>query len=133
MRCAIMASPKGKKEPEPALRFFFFYYLAGDNKALPDNFGRLEFTMKENDKLLYKTMKSLLNERLSEAEVNALKDEGFEIKTPKRKTAIVIALYKKAASGDLAAIKELRSIVSEKSDDSRSGGKAVMIIDDIGN
>lgn len=89
--------------------------------------------MKENDKLLYKTMKSLLNERLSEAEVNALKDEGFEIKTPKRKTAIVIALYKKAASGDLAAIKELRSIVSEKSDDSRSGGKAVMIIDDIGN
>ena len=89
--------------------------------------------MKENDKLLYKSMKSLLNEKLSEAEVNALKDEGFEVKNPTRKTAITIALYKKAASGDLASIKELRSIVSEKIDDSRTGGKAVMIIDDIGN
>lgn len=89
--------------------------------------------MKENDKLLYKTMKGLLNERLSDAEVNALKDEGFQIKSPKRKTAIAIALYKKAAAGDLTAIKELRSIVSEKLEESRSGGKAVMIIDDIGN
>ena len=93
----------------------------------------MEFTIKENDKLLYKTMKSLLNERLSDAEVDALKDEGFEIKNPKRKTAIAIALYKKAANGDLAAIKELRSIVSDKIEESRSGGKAVMIIDDIGD
>ncbi len=89
--------------------------------------------MKENDKLLYKTMKSLLNEKLSEAEVNTLKDEGFQIKNPTRKTAVMIALYKKASSGDLSAIKELRSIVSEKNEESRSGGKAVMIIDDIGN
>ena len=87
--------------------------------------------MKENDKLLYKTMKTLLNERLSDAEVDALKDEGFEVKSPTRKTAVMIALYKKAAAGDLSAIKELRSIVSEKNEDSRSGGKAVMIVDDI--
>ncbi|MBQ8532956.1 MAG: hypothetical protein IJ432_05990 [Clostridia bacterium] len=87
--------------------------------------------MKDNDKLLYKTLKSLLNERLSDAEVDALKDEGFEVKSPTRKTAVMIALYKKAAAGDLSAIKELRSIVSEKNDDSRSGGKAVMIVDDI--
>ncbi len=87
--------------------------------------------MKDNDKLLYKTLKSLLNERLSDAEVDALKDEGFEVKSPTRKTAVMIALYKKAAAGDLSAIKELRSIVSEKNDDSRSGGKAVMIGDDI--
>ena len=87
--------------------------------------------MKDNDKLLYKTLKSLLNERLSDAEVDALKDEGFEVKSPTRKTAVMVALYKKAAAGDLSAIKELRSIVSEKNDDSRSGGKAVMIVDDI--
>lgn len=87
--------------------------------------------MKDNDKLLYKTLKSLLNERLSDAEVDALKDEGFEVKSPTRKTAVMIALYKKAAAGDLSAIKELRSIVSEKNEDSRSGGKAVMIVDDI--
>ncbi len=89
--------------------------------------------MKENDKLLYKTLKSLLNERLSEAEVDSLKNEGYEVKNPTRKTAVMIALYKKASSGDLAAIKELRSIVSEKNEENRLGGKAVMIIDDITN
>ncbi len=89
--------------------------------------------MKENDKLLYKTLKTLLNERLSDAEVNALKDEGFFVKSPTRKTAVMIALYKKAAAGDLSAIKELRSIVSEKNDDKLPNGKAVMIVDDITN
>ncbi len=88
--------------------------------------------MKENDKLLYTTMKTLLNEKLSEAEVESLKAEGFTVKNPTRKTAIMIALYKKASSGDLSAIKELRSIVSEKNDDKpQASGKAVVIIDDI--
>ena len=36
--------------------------------------------MKENDKLLYKTLKTLLNEKLSETEVNALKEEKEEVK-----------------------------------------------------
>jgi len=89
--------------------------------------------MKENDKLLYKPLKTLLNERLSDAEVESLREEGFEIKSPTRKTAIMIALYKKAAKGDLSAIKELRSIVSEKSEEKLPDSKAVMIVDDIGN
>lgn len=89
--------------------------------------------MKENDKLLYKTMKSLLNERLLDAEAESLKDEGFNIKDPTRKTAVMIALYKKAASGDLSAIKELRSIISEKETEKKESGRAVVIIDDIGN
>ena len=89
--------------------------------------------MKENDKLLYKTMKSLLNERLSDAEAESLKDEGFNNKDPTRKTAGMIALYKKAASGDLSAIKELRSIISEKENEKKESGRAVVIIDDIGN
>lgn len=89
--------------------------------------------MKENDKLLYNTMKTLLNEKLSDAEVEALKEEGFTIKNPTRKTAVMIALYKKAVSGDLSAVKELRSIVSEKNDDKPGQAKAVMIIDDIRN
>ena len=89
--------------------------------------------VKENDKLLYKTMKSLLNERLSDAEAESLKDEGFNIKDPTRKTAVMIALYKKAASGDLSAIKELRSIISEKETEKKESGRAVVIIDDIGD
>ena len=86
--------------------------------------------MIENDKLLYKTLKSLLNERLSEAEVDSLKSEGFEVKNPKRKTAVMIALYKKAASGDLSAIKELRSIVSEDKEEKLPKSQAVIIVDD---
>ena len=89
--------------------------------------------MKENDKLLYKTLKTLLNERLSETEAETLRSEGFEIKNPTRKTAVMVALYKKAAAGDLSAIKELRSIVSEKNDDKSEQAKAVMIVDDIRN
>lgn len=78
-------------------------------------------------------MKSLLNERLSDAEAESLKDEGFDIKNPTRKTAVMIALYKKAASGDLSAIKELRSIISEKETEKKESGRAVVIIDDIGD
>ena len=89
--------------------------------------------MKENDRLLYKTMKSLLNERLSDAEAESLKDEGFDIKNPTRKTAVMIALYKKAAGGDLSAIKELRSIISEKETEKKESGRAVVIIDDTGD
>ena len=43
----------------------------------------------------------------------------------------MVALYKKASAGDLSAIKELRSIVSEKNIEKPNGEKAVMIIDDI--
>ena len=88
--------------------------------------------MKENDKLLYKTMKSLLNERLSEPEEISLRDEGFFVKNPRRKTAVAIALYKKAVSGDLSAIKELRSIVSEEKQEKLPNSQAVIIIDDTG-
>lgn len=87
--------------------------------------------MRENDKLLYNTLKAILNEKLSTEEVLTLREEGFTVKSPTRKTAVMIALYKKAASGDLSAIKELRSIVSEKTDEKPDGLKAVMIVDDI--
>lgn len=87
--------------------------------------------MNDTDKLLYKTLKSLLNERLSDEEIEVYRQEGFNIKTPTRKYAVMIALYKKAAAGDLSAIKELRSIVSEKKDGGGNAAKAVMIFDDI--
>lgn len=87
--------------------------------------------MRESDKLLYKTLKSILNEKLSAEETQALKEEGFEVKSPTRKTAVMVALYKKAATGDLSAIKELRSIVSEKKDEKPTDNRTVMIIDDI--
>lgn len=87
--------------------------------------------MKENDKQLYNTLKALLNEKLSDQEILSFREEGFKIKNPTRKTAVMIALYKKAAAGDLSAIKELRSIVSEKEDEKLPDSKAVIIVDDL--
>ena len=103
----------------------FFVYIIGSAEG--------GIVLRENDKLLYKTLKTLLNEKLSQEEAQSLREEGFEIKNPTRKTAVMVALYKKAAAGDLSAIKELRSIVSEKNIDKPNGEKAVMIIDDIRN
>jgi 3-deoxy-D-manno-octulosonic-acid transferase len=72
------------------------------------------------------------NKRFKEAQDLKACEGAFEIKNATRKTAVMIALYKKAASGDLSAIKELRSIVSEKNDDKlHNCGKAVVIVDDI--
>lgn len=86
--------------------------------------------MKESDKLLKSALKMLLNEKLSLAESQSLKDEGFKLKNPTRKAAVMIALYKKAASGDLSAIKELRSIVSDGAQE-KNVGRAVVIVDDL--
>ncbi len=86
--------------------------------------------MQESDKLLKSALKTLLNQRLSEAEEQSLKDEGFILNKPTRKAAVMIALYKKAAAGDLSAIKELRSIVSDTNSQTPTG-RMVTIIDDI--
>ena len=86
--------------------------------------------MKKKDEFFKSSLESLLNEELSEAEKQSLKDEGYQLKKPKRKAAIMIALYKKASSGDLAAIKELRSIVGSGNEAMRDL-RAVTIIDDI--
>ena len=88
--------------------------------------------MKDANLLLQSALNALLNESLSEQEAESLKDEGFNLKNKKRRAAIMIALYKKAASGDLSAIKELRSIAGENKSDT-GNQRAVIIIDDIGN
>ena len=70
--------------------------------------------------------------KLPQAEEQSLKDEGFVLKKPTRKAELAIVIYKKAVSGDLSAIKELRSILAG---DTQGGkvSKAVLIIDDTGN
>ncbi|MBQ8202704.1 MAG: hypothetical protein IJZ75_00285 [Clostridia bacterium] len=85
--------------------------------------------MKKKDEFFRSSLKALLNEELSEAEKQSLKDEGYTLKKPKRKAAVMIALYKKASNGDLAAIKELRSIVGSGAE-AETNNRAVTIIDD---
>lgn len=74
-------------------------------------------------------MQSLLEKPASDDEKMFLCELGFEIKKPTRQTVIMAMLYKKAASGDLSAIKELRAVIGDsKSSDGCIG--VVTIIDD---
>ncbi len=74
-----------------------------------------------------KQMNNILKQRLSENEKQALISEGFNIKRPTKQTLILVALYKKAAAGDMNAIKEIRQIVSS----SENSVDGVTIIDDV--
>ncbi|MBE6797057.1 MAG: hypothetical protein E7531_01790 [Ruminococcaceae bacterium] len=80
---------------------------------------------------LKKIMESLLKQKASEKEREFLTELGFTIKNPTRQTVVMAALYKKAAAGDLSAIKELRAITGDSSLDICRG--VVTIIDDIKN
>ena len=84
--------------------------------------------MKNKDKFS-KVFNALLSEKLPEDTVRSLKEEGFKLKSPTRRTALAIALYKKAEKGDLSAIKELcRPFENEEDENSKD---TVVIIDDI--
>ncbi len=82
-------------------------------------------------KNLRENMSALLSAGVTEAEQKLLDEMGFKIKKPNKYTVIAAALYKKAASGDLSAIKELRSLSADGSAEVREFG-VVRIIDDIG-
>lgn len=84
------------------------------------------------NKTLKDIMLSLLKQKASEDEKKILCEQGFKIKSPTKQTVIMASLYKKASSGDLSAIKELRSIISDGATDNLYNG-VVMIIDDIKN
>lgn len=83
--------------------------------------------IKRND--LKEEMNKLLTQKLSGEEAELLNDSGFKFSRPTRATSILVALYKKAASGDMSAIKEVLSLVSDKSE-AVNGGE-VTIIDDV--
>ena len=83
------------------------------------------------DKIFYSALKDLLDQKLTPEEKQSLYDEGFKIKSPTRKAAVMVALYKKAAAGDLSAIKELINIVSSGEEPKEESVQAVMFIDDI--
>ena len=75
-----------------------------------------------------KILKDILKSRASETEAQMLVDAGFEIKNPTKSAVIMAALYKKAAAGDLSAIKELRLILGEQEE---ALNTAVVIVDNI--
>lgn len=73
-------------------------------------------------------MKDLLKTKLTEEEKIRLKEDGFTFKNPTKQTLLLVALYKKAANGDMTAIREINAMIS-----SGEGlhGEPVRIIDDV--
>lgn len=80
-------------------------------------------------KQLKDELTGLLGLKASGEEVEKLSEMEIHIKNPTRMTVIAASLYKKAASGELSAIKELFSIIGIGSAASQGG---VTLVDDIG-
>lgn len=64
-------------------------------------------------KNLRENMLMMMSEGITDEEHEMLSKLGFKMKKPNKYTVIAAALYKKASSGDLSAIKELRSIMGD--------------------
>lgn len=75
-------------------------------------------------------MNKLLSQKLTNEEKENLSLDGFSFSRPTRATCILVALFKKAAGGDMSAIKEVLSLVSPT--EAKEKGE-VTIIDNVPN
>ena len=81
-------------------------------------------------KLLKDSMNALLELPVSsKREYNALIKMGIDIKDIDNSQLIVLALFNKAKSGDVAAIKELRNLIGEDSAEDKSAGQLERLIE----
>ena len=74
-------------------------------------------------------MQKLLSQTLPQEDKNLLKEDGFKFSRPTRASCILAALYKKAAGGDMSAIKEILNLISDKETEKET--QEVTIIDDV--
>ena len=81
-------------------------------------------------KLLKDSMNALLELPVSSTkEYNALIKMGIDIEDIDNSQLIVLALFNRAKSGDVAAIKELRNLIGEDSSKDKSAGQLERLIE----
>ena len=81
-------------------------------------------------KLLKDSMNALLELPVSSTkEYNALIKMGIDIEDIDNSQLIVLALFNRAKSGDVAAIKELRNLIGEDSAEDKSAGQLERLIE----
>ena len=73
-------------------------------------------------------MNKLLSQKLPNEEKENLSLDGFSFSRPTRATCILVALFRKAAGGDMSAIKEVLSLVSDEKTNEKG---EVTIIDNV--
>lgn len=85
---------------------------------------------KRRRKLLKDSMNALLELPVSSTkEYNALIKMGIDIEDIDNSQLIVLALFNRAKSGDVAAIKELRNLIGEDSSEDKSAGQLERLIE----
>lgn len=97
--------------------------------SLYNSICKREGVMKIKNELMKEEMKKLLSQSLPTTEKTQLKEEGFRFSHPTRASCILAALYKKAANGDMSAIKEILALISDSDTEQRKD--EVTIIDDV--
>ena len=85
---------------------------------------------KRRRKLLKDSMNALLELPVSSTkECNALIKMGIDIEDIDNSQLIVLALFNRAKSGDVAAIKELRNLIGEDNTEDKSAGQLERLIE----
>lgn len=85
---------------------------------------------KRRRKLLRDSMNALLELPVSSTrEYNALIKMGIDIEDIDNSQLIVLALFNRAKSGDVAAIKELRNLIGEDNTEDKSAGQLERLIE----
>ncbi len=107
-------------------------YVVAEVEILVYNFGNKAKGAKRmppKKKTLTDEIEALLLSKATPEEAESLKGWGIKVGTPTKLSVVLAALYKKAAGGDLSAIKELLCHMAPG--DRRE--KGVVFIDDIKN
>jgi len=85
---------------------------------------------RRNKKLLKEHMELLLSlPTQKRSQIKAMRQMGIEEDEMDNKMALTVALFIKATSGDVSAIKEIRNLIGEE--ESISNDEVVNIIDDV--
>lgn len=92
--------------------------------------GQKSGEVRRNKKLLKEHMEILLSlPTQKRSQIKAMRQMGIEEDEMDNKMALTVALFIKATSGDVSAIKEIRNLIGEE--ESISNDEVVNIIDDV--
>jgi len=92
--------------------------------------GQKSGEVRRNKKLLKEHMELLLSlPTQKRSQIKAMRQMGIEEDEMDNKMALTVALFIKATSGDVSAIKEIRNLIGEE--ESISNDEVVNIIDDV--
>lgn len=93
--------------------FSFTFFFGFRGKSV---YRKVVRTLPGNNAAIGKALKKLLKSKPSQNDLEAAGDSGGKIRT--NNDVIALALFKRAAKGEVTAIRELRDIVSQEADDS---------------